>query len=206
MEAARSADAGLAKPVMGLRHERPGRRLLPVRQRARQLSAQQRESMERDGYLMVPSLLNETVTARMTSRLAELVRQAVAAWAADPAPDVVERGVVHAKLGLADPDFASCCDHPLLAAAATAALGPDWHLGALSLRAPCPAAATKGCIPTSNSAGPRDDGRRCRPCGASPPSPRTTGRCGSSPAHTGSVSRRSTCWRSDRAWARIRMK
>jgi hypothetical protein len=116
---------------------------LPVRQRARQLSAQQRESMERDGYLMVPSLLNETVTARMTSRLAELVRQAVAAWAADPAPDVVERGVVHAKLGLADPDFASCCDHPLLAAAATAALGPDWHLGALSLRAPCPAAATK---------------------------------------------------------------
>jgi hypothetical protein len=41
----------------------------------------------------------------MTSSLAELVRQTVAAWDADPAPDIVEPGVVHAKLGLADPDF-----------------------------------------------------------------------------------------------------
>ena len=70
------------------------------------LSALQRRSLERDGYLLVPSLLDDTVLARLASRLAELVRQAVAAWAADPAPDIAEPGVVHAKLGLADPDFA----------------------------------------------------------------------------------------------------
>jgi hypothetical protein len=51
-----------------------------------QLSAQQQRSLERDGYLLVPSLLDETVTARMTSRLAELVRQTVAAWAANQSP------------------------------------------------------------------------------------------------------------------------
>jgi hypothetical protein len=88
-----------------------------------QLSAQQRSSLERDGYLLVPSLLDDMVIARMTSRVAELVRQTVAAWAADPAPEIVEPGVVHAKLRLADPDFAPCCDHPLLAEAATVVLG-----------------------------------------------------------------------------------
>jgi hypothetical protein len=65
----------------------------------------------------------------MASRLDELVRQTVAAWAADPAPDIVEPGVVHAKLGLADPDFAPSCDHPLLAQTATAVLGPDLASG-----------------------------------------------------------------------------
>ena len=121
---------------MDLRHERPGRRLLPVRNRAGQLSAQQRKSLERDGYLMVPSLLDETVTARMAGRLSELVCQTVAAWAADPAPDIAEPGVVHAKLELADAAFAPCCDHRLLAEAATAVLGPDRHLAALSVRTP----------------------------------------------------------------------
>ena len=95
---------------------------LPVSPGTVQLSAQQRRSLERDGYLLVPSLLDDTVIARMASRLAELVRQTVAAWAADPAPDIAEPGVVHAKLGLADPDFAPCRDHPLLAEAATAVL------------------------------------------------------------------------------------
>jgi len=69
---------------------------LPVSPGAVLLSAQQRKSLERDGYLLVPSLLGDTVIARMTSRLAEVVRQTVAAWAADPAPDIVELGVVHA--------------------------------------------------------------------------------------------------------------
>jgi hypothetical protein len=85
--------------------------------------------------------------ARMAGRLDELVRQTVAAWAADPAPDIVEPGVVHVKLGLADPDFAPCCDHPLLAQTATAVLGPDWHLGALSLRAPLPGCGHQGLHP-----------------------------------------------------------
>ena len=65
---------------------------MPVRHRAGQLSAQQREALERDGYLLVPSLLDETLTARMAGRLSELIRQTVAAWAADPAPDIAEPG------------------------------------------------------------------------------------------------------------------
>ena len=112
-----------------------------------QLSAQQRRSLQRDGYLLVPSLLDDTVIARMASRLAELVRQTVAAWDADPAPDIVEPGVVHAKLELADPDFAPCRDHPLLAQPATAVLGSYWHLGALSLRAPLPGCGHQGLHP-----------------------------------------------------------
>jgi hypothetical protein len=120
---------------------------LPVRNRAGQLSAQQRESLERDGHLMVPSLLDETVTARMAGRLSELVRQTVAAWAVDPALGIAEPGVVHAKLELADPAFPSCCDHPLLAEAATAVLGPDRYLAALSLRAPLPGCGHQGLHP-----------------------------------------------------------
>lgn len=56
--------------------------------RAGQLSAQQRRSLERDGYLLVPSLLDEAAVARMAGRLAEFVRQTVEAWDADPAPDI----------------------------------------------------------------------------------------------------------------------
>lgn len=118
-----------------------------VRHRVGQLSAQQRESLERDGYLMVPSLLAETVIARLAGRLSELVRQTVAAWDAGPSPQIVERGVVRARLGLADPEFAPCRDHPLLAEAAAAVLGPDWHLGALSLRAPLPGWGHQGLHP-----------------------------------------------------------
>ena len=40
-----------------------------MRQQAKHLTAQQRESLERDGYLLVPSLLEETVLVRITSRL-----------------------------------------------------------------------------------------------------------------------------------------
>jgi ectoine hydroxylase-related dioxygenase (phytanoyl-CoA dioxygenase family) len=115
--------------------------------RAGQLSTQQRRSLERDGYLLVPSLLDEMVIARMECRLSELVRQTIAAWDADPSPDIAEPGVVHAKVGLADPDFAPCCDHPLLAEAATAVLGPDWHLAALSMRAPLPGYGHQGLHP-----------------------------------------------------------
>ena len=76
------------------------------------LIAEQRESLERDGYLLVPSLLDETVLAPMRARLDELVYQTLVAWDADPARDVEERGVVHANLGLSDSDFAPCREHP----------------------------------------------------------------------------------------------
>jgi ectoine hydroxylase-related dioxygenase (phytanoyl-CoA dioxygenase family) len=118
-----------------------------VRQQAEHLTAQQRESLERDGYLLVPSLLDETVLVRITSRLEELVSRTVTAWAADPglAAELPEGGgVVHAKLELADPDFAPCCEHPLLAQAATAVLGRDWQLAALGVRAPLPGNGHQG--------------------------------------------------------------
>jgi len=118
-----------------------------VSYQSRRLDERQRESLDRDGYLLVPSLLDETVTGRMRSRLEELVRKTVAAWEAGPSPDIVEPGVVHAKLGLADPDFASCHEHPLLADAAKAVLGQDWHLSALSLRAPLPGCGHQGLHP-----------------------------------------------------------
>lgn len=112
-----------------------------------QLTSQQRASLERDGYLLVPLLLDETVIVRMAGRLEELVRQTIAGWEADPSQDIAERGVVRAKLGLADPDFAPCSNHPLLAQAATAVLGRGWHLAALGLRAPLPGSGHQGLHP-----------------------------------------------------------
>jgi hypothetical protein len=57
--------------------------------RAEQLGAQQRRSLEHRRLPVVPSLLDETAIARIASRLAELVRQIVAAWDADPGPDLL---------------------------------------------------------------------------------------------------------------------
>jgi ectoine hydroxylase-related dioxygenase (phytanoyl-CoA dioxygenase family) len=118
-----------------------------VSRRARLLTAAQRELLERDGYLLVASLLDETVLAPMRAGLDELVYQALVAWEAIPGQAVEERGVVSAALGLSDPDFAPCREHPLLTEAAAAMLGPDWHLGGLGLRAPLPGCGHQGLHP-----------------------------------------------------------
>jgi ectoine hydroxylase-related dioxygenase (phytanoyl-CoA dioxygenase family) len=121
-----------------------------MRQQAGHLSARQRESLERDGYLLVPSLLEETVLERITSRLEELVSRTVAAWVADPglvAEQPEAGGVVRAKLELTDPDFTPCCEHPLVAEAATAVLGPDWYLAGLGVRVPLPGCGHQGLHP-----------------------------------------------------------
>ena len=115
--------------------------------RAGVLTAGQRESLERAGYLLVASLLDEIVLAPMRSRLDELVQQTLVTWDANPGQDVEEPGVVHAKLGLSDPDFAPCREHPLLAQAAAGVLGPDWHLGGVELRAPLPGSGHQGLHP-----------------------------------------------------------
>ena len=115
--------------------------------RAGVLTAGQRESLERAGYLLVASLLDEIVLAPMRSRLDELVQQTLVTWDANPGQDVEEPGVVHAKLGLSDPDFAPCREHPLLAQAAAGVLGPDWHLGGVELRAPLPGCGHQGLHP-----------------------------------------------------------
>src|SRR5215469_17596644 len=123
------------------------RRIAIVRRRDGLLTGQQRESLDCDGYLLVPSVLDENVLAPIRTRLDELVRQALMAWDADPAQDVEERGVVHAKLLLSDPDFAPCRDHPPLAEAATTMLGRHWHLAGLELRAPLPGCGHQGLHP-----------------------------------------------------------
>ena len=111
------------------------------------LAAGQQDSLERDGYLLVPSLLDDVVLAAVRAKLDELVYQTLAAWDANPGQDVEEAGVVHAALGLSDPAFAPCRQHPLLAEAAGAVLGPDWHLGGLELRAPLPGCGHQGLHP-----------------------------------------------------------
>jgi ectoine hydroxylase-related dioxygenase (phytanoyl-CoA dioxygenase family) len=112
------------------------------------LTVPQRDSLERDGYLLMPSLLDKTIVDRLRARLAELVVQAVDAGRADYGnPDTVEAGVVHTKLDLADPDLAPLYDHRLLAEAATAVLGQPWHVSGLNLRAPLPGCGHQGLHP-----------------------------------------------------------
>ena len=110
------------------------------------LTAGQRSSLAGDGYLLVPSLLGDAAIGRMRSRLEELVRDTVAAWAENPSLDEHE-GAVSADLDRADPVFAPCHQHPLLADAATAVLGASWHSGGLSLRAPIPGCGHQGLHP-----------------------------------------------------------
>jgi hypothetical protein len=133
-------------PLTGCGTVQRRRRISVVSRRAGLLSAGQRESLERDGYLLVPSLLGESVLAPMRARLDELVYQTLVAWDADP-QGVEDRGVVDAALGLPDPGFAPCREHPLLAEAAAAVFGPDWHLGGLGLRAPLPGCGHQGLHP-----------------------------------------------------------
>jgi hypothetical protein len=78
-----------------------------VGHQAGQLSAQQRESLECNDYLLVPRLLDETVLGRIASRLEELVRRTAAAWDADPdraVAEQVEPGVVR-EAGPSRPRF-----------------------------------------------------------------------------------------------------
>jgi ectoine hydroxylase-related dioxygenase (phytanoyl-CoA dioxygenase family) len=132
--------------VFGCRCVVRGRRLSIVTSR-RRLTAAERASLQRDGYLLVPSLLDEGVLARTRHRLDELVRQTIAAWQAGPAQDIAEPGVVRVRLDLTDADFALCREHPLLGDAATAVLGAGWHLATLSLRAPLPGCGHQGLHP-----------------------------------------------------------
>ena len=52
----------------------------------RALTVPDRDSLERDGYLLVPSLMDKTVLARLRNHLGELVRETVAAWEANGTP------------------------------------------------------------------------------------------------------------------------
>ena len=110
------------------------------------LTAEQRESLERDGYLLVPSLLVEAVWRRSAPGLMSwFIRRW---WPGDANPQGVEdRGVVDAALGLSDADFAPCREHPRLAEAAAAVFGPGLVSGGLGLRAPLPGCGHQGLHP-----------------------------------------------------------
>jgi ectoine hydroxylase-related dioxygenase (phytanoyl-CoA dioxygenase family) len=110
------------------------------------LSSRQRGFLLGRGYLVVRSLLDQAVLARIRDRLDGLVRVTVAAWANDPSLDTTEACVV-AEFDPADPGFAPCHQHPLLADAARLVLGDPWHVRSLDLRAPIPGAGEQGLHP-----------------------------------------------------------
>jgi Phytanoyl-CoA dioxygenase (PhyH) len=124
---------------------RTGGTVLPMALRAR-LTARQRRSLLDQGYLVVSSLLDRAVLARITDRLQGLVRQTIAAWAEEPSLDTSE-GCVMASFDVADLDFAPCHQHPLLADAATVVLGDPWSVRDLDLRAPIPGCGEQGLHP-----------------------------------------------------------
>lgn len=107
------------------------------------LSARQRRLLLGRGYLVVRSQLAPAVLTPIRDWLEELVRQTVAAWADDPSLDTTE-ACVTATFGAADPRFAPCYQHRLLADAAALVLGHPWHVRDLDLRAPIPGAGEQG--------------------------------------------------------------
>ncbi len=111
-----------------------------------QLTSRQRRYLQDRGYLVVRSLLEPAALARIRNRLEELVRQTVAAWAEEPSLDTTE-GCVVVEFDVADPDFAPCYGHPLLADAATTVLGDTWYVQGLDLRAPIPGSGEQGLHP-----------------------------------------------------------
>lgn len=112
------------------------------------LSGAAAEALDRDGYLLVPSLLDEDSVYEVRAQLAVLVAQEVAAGHADHGnPGNFEPGVVRMKLDPADPAYGPFRQHPLLADAATAVLGEPWHIGGLRMRAPLPGRGHQGLHP-----------------------------------------------------------
>jgi ectoine hydroxylase-related dioxygenase (phytanoyl-CoA dioxygenase family) len=111
-----------------------------------QLTARQRRFLQDQGYLVVRSLMDEATLTPIRKRLEDLVRTTVAAWADEPSLDVHEACVI-TEFSLADPDFAPCRQHPLLADAATTVLGEPWQVSGIDLRAPIPGAGEQGLHP-----------------------------------------------------------
>jgi len=108
------------------------------------LTDPERESLDRDGYLLVPALLDEPVIGPMRARLDALVHQTIVAWDADPDAGIAAEWVVSARFSPTDPDFAPLREHPLVADAVAAMLGPDTYLRGLGLRAPLPGCGHQG--------------------------------------------------------------
>jgi hypothetical protein len=168
-----------------------------------QLTARQRRFLLNQGYLVVGPLLARADLARISDRLQGLVRQTVAAWADEPSLDTHE-GCVMANFDTADPDFATCHQHPLLTGAATLVLGDPWFVRDLDLRAPIPGCGQQGLHP--DYAERRIDGpwQTLSAMWCVTPFTRDSGPLRVIPARTGAASRRSTPSTATRpGWARI---
>ena len=77
------------------------------------------------------------------ARMEEAERRAAAGETRiDVWPD--ERGVVRVCLGTVDAHFRSLVTHPLVAAAASELLGPDWEVSGIELRVPLPGFGHQG--------------------------------------------------------------
>jgi len=107
------------------------------------LTPRQRRSLTDDGYLLVRSLLAGADLARIAARLADHVRQTVAAWAEEPSLDT-HGGCVMTRFALDDPGLAPCSEHPLVADAAATVLADGWRPQVLELRAPIPGCGAQG--------------------------------------------------------------
>ena len=71
--------------------------------RGDRLTAREREALDRDGYLVVPALLDEPVLRPVRARLEDLVQQTIVAWDADPDAGVAAEWVVSVSLDRTDP-------------------------------------------------------------------------------------------------------
>ena len=119
------------------------RRISIVSRRDGLLIAGQRESLQRDGYLLVASLLDE------------MLYRILMAWDANPDQDVGESGVVHTKLGLSDPISGRavsirCWRRPRSGCLARTGIWAGWGCARR-----CPVAAIRICILTTSRAGGR---------------------------------------------------
>src|SRR5262249_59154876 len=106
--------------------------------------AGERGSRARAGSGVAPALRAAPAMGPTRTRLEALVHQKIVAWDADTDAGIAAAWEVNASLGLADPDFAPLREHPLVADAVAALLGPDTQLRELTLRAPLPGFGHQG--------------------------------------------------------------
>src|SRR5688572_17877949 len=121
-------------------------------------------SLERDGFVVIPSLLDSEVLSRLQARLAAEVSRRWAAAAADPASVASwpERGVVrlsNADLPIEDDDLRLVADHPTVREVILDVLAEPLVPGELAVRAPMPGTGHQGLHPD------RADFRNVRPDG-----------------------------------------